>query len=123
MINLANPRPDWAARLTTSSVKVWQAVALSLDVEPTTIRHAGLESAKRVDAWSRLGGFQASIYLLLTKGALLLDYGTARDFNQRVAVAMCEFALRGVLSPWGAGGSGSMRTRPRNRVVRLTLQT
>jgi hypothetical protein len=88
-------RPDWSVWRSLSKVKVWQAVALSLDVEPTTIRHDSLESAKRLDTWARLGGFQAPIYIPVTEGALLLSYGIAREFNQRVAAAMCELDALG----------------------------
>jgi hypothetical protein len=87
--------PDWSVWRPLRKVKVWQGVALSLDVEPTTIRHESLESAKRLDTWARLGGFQASIYIPVTEGALLLGYRIAREFNQRVAAAMCELEALG----------------------------
>src|SRR6185437_1750385 len=98
-------RPNWAVWLALSKVKVWQGVALSLDVEPTTIGIEDLETAKRLNTWAGLGGFQGSIYLPIAAGALILGYGIAREFNQRVAAAMCELDA---LGPQAVENNGSV---------------
>lgn len=89
---MGNPseRPNWAVWGALPKVKVWQGVALTLDLEPTSIRTDSLESARRLDTWARLGGFQGSIYLPVAAGALILGSGIAREFNQRVAAVMAE---------------------------------
>ncbi len=84
-------KPNWLVWRAMSRVRVWQGVALSLDIEPSSISRTSLMSSQNIDSWASFGGFQGCIYVPIDGGALLLDCVIARDFNSRVEAAMAEF--------------------------------
>ena len=95
MANRSLEQPNWVIWRAVSKAKVWQAIALSLDIEPTSFRRVSLETAENLDTWARLGGARARTYLPIAEGALLLDPQFAAEFSQRVSAALCELgALR-----------------------------
>ena len=90
--NTSSEKPNWAVWSATSKVRAWQGVALSLNIEPTSIRRTSLGSAKNADSWARLGvDVERVVYTPIAGGALLLDTRIAKDFNQRLGAAIVEF--------------------------------
>jgi hypothetical protein len=84
----SRPRPDWRLWRQIPTAKVWEAVALSLDIDPTTVRRVDLKAANAALA---LRGDK--IGLMAKQQALLWSGPTSRfdeseEFNERLEVTV-----------------------------------
>jgi hypothetical protein len=111
---LERPRPDWNLWRQIPTVKAFEAVALSLDIDPKTVRRVDLKAANEAIALrdDRIGLMAKQWALLNPGGPCVRFVEESEEFNERF-----EVTVRTVEELPSAGGASHDHA---DRLVRLS---